>query len=252
MDKELKAIIVDDDGSARNILKKFLELAQSVEVMDSVANAKDAMKALEEHKPHVIFLDINMPEESGLEFAGRIRDLDLDVKVIFTTAYAKYASEAFALKPLDYLVKPFGLDELFDVLTKVEKYFSAQEQQKKDAQVWGNLIPEKLKFKTSSGYSFLNPQDIFYIKVDSLKTEVCMVNGEKEAIVGNLKNIYEQIAHLKFFRINRSVIVNMTYIERLERKNRKCFLLHQKMEADFLVSKSSFKELENMKSIRIG
>ena len=130
MKQQFKAIIVDDDHSSRNILQKFLEIDNKVIVVASENNTTSAMMAFERFIPDVIFLDINMPVEDGLKFAQKLRLLDSDVQIIFTTAYSNYAASAFSLKPLDYLVKPFGLSEVFDVLTKIENYFDEREKLK--------------------------------------------------------------------------------------------------------------------------
>lgn len=252
MDPEIKAIIVDDDFSSRNILQKFLEIDNKVIVVASENNTADAMKAFESLVPDVIFLDINMPVEDGLEFAKKLRLLGSDVQIVFTTAYRDYAASAFSIKPLDYLVKPFGLSDVFDVLTKIQNYFEEKEQLKIEQRMWGTVVLDKLKLKTKAGYLFVNLNEIFYFKVFGAITEMYYVNGGKERVQYNLSNLFNDIKPLGFLRINRSVIVNLNYVERIENKSHICVMKCNGKEYDFAISRSFLKYFENIKSIKLG
>ncbi|MDA3930814.1 MAG: LytTR family DNA-binding domain-containing protein [Prolixibacteraceae bacterium] len=252
MERVIKALIVDDDSTARNILTKFLDVGEAVNIVASVNNAASALVAVEQFQPDVIFLDINMPQEDGLKFAKRIRKKNIDVQIVFTTAYRNYAASAFDLKPIDFLVKPFGINDVFDVLTKIEDFFNQREIDKGKQQIWGAVIPEKLKFKTVNGYSFINPKDILYVKVFGALTELVFVNGEKERINSILTDLNEDLKNFNFLRINRSVIINLNYIERIEKKNKTCILKSNDIEYDFPITRSIFKYFENMKSVKLG
>lgn len=102
----LKAIIVDNEEPAINILKILLENTGNVNVLDSFLLAADALSSIESLKPDVAFLDIEMPEINGLELAEKILAIDCNIEIIFVTAYAQYALEAFRVNALDYLLKP--------------------------------------------------------------------------------------------------------------------------------------------------
>lgn len=252
MKSAIQAIIVDDDNSARSILQKFLELDDRVVLLGSVSNTSDAMEIFERLSPDVVFLDINMPEEDGLQFARKLRDKEIEVSIIFTTAYKNYAMEAFSIRPIDYLVKPFGLDQVLNVLFKVEKHLDEKEAEQKNDKLWGNKIANVIKFKTKNGYSFVNLTEIIYIKVIGANTELVLCKGEKIRVLSILKDIYEEIKNDDFLRINRSVVINLKFVERIERKTKNCILVCNNKKMEFPITNSVFKHLEKMKSIKLG
>lgn len=252
MERAIRALIVDDDSSARNILQKFLEIDEKVQVVASESNTRSGMTAIEKLMPDVIFLDINMPREDGLQFAKKLVKLKNHPEIIFTTAYRNFAAEAFSLKPIDFLIKPFGLNDIFDVTTKIEDFFSNQEELNNKQKVWGTGIPEKLKFKTFKGYSFINPKEIIYVKVVGANTEFVMLNNEKERVHSILTDVYEELIHFNFLKINRSVAINLSYIDRIERKSRICVIKNADKTYEFPVTRNVFKYFESMKSVRLG
>ena len=252
MKRAINAIVVDDDNAARNILQKFLEVDNRVVVQGCVSNTHDAMKIIERLVPDVIFLDINMPVEDGLQFAKKLREQKIEVQIIFTTAYKNYAVQAFSINPIDYLVKPFGLHEVLNVLVKVENYLDEKEAEKENQKIWGAQIPDVIKLKTNSGYSFVDPNEIIYIKVVGSNSELVMCSGEKIKVFSILKNIYEEVRNYDFMRINRSVVINLKFVEHIERKTKKCILMCNDLKIEFPITQSVFQHLENMKSIKLG
>ena len=112
MEHKFKACIIDDDKAARQILQKYLEISGKIEVVESLSDTQFALVVIRRQKPDVLFLDINMPNEDGLQFAGRLREVNPSIPIVFTTAYTNYALPAFKIKPIDYLVKPFSFQEL--------------------------------------------------------------------------------------------------------------------------------------------
>ena len=245
-------IIVDDDNSARNILQKFLEVDDRVVVQGCCGNTREAMDIIERVVPDVIFLDINMPIEDGLQFAKKLRAQKIDVQIIFTTAYANYAIEAFSIRPVDYLVKPFGIEEVLNVLVKVEDLIDKRQATQQQEKIWGNQIPDVIKLKTMKGYSFIDPGEILYIKVIGANSELVLCSGEKIVVFSILKNIYEELRNYDFMRINRAVVINLRFVDYVERKTKKCVLFCKDTKIEFPISRSVFQHLENMKSIKLG
>lgn len=252
MKRAIHAVIVDDDHSARRILQKFLELDDRVVVQGCVENTCEAMEIFERIVPDVIFLDINMPVEDGLQFAQKLRSRKIDVQIVFTTAYKNYALEAFSIKPIDYLVKPFGLDEVLNVLIKVENDLDQRESEQKYEKLWGAQIPDVIKLKTKKGYSFVDPKGVIYIKVIGDNSQLVMCSGEKLKVYSILRDVYEEVKNYNFMRINRSVVINLQFVERIERDTKKCILLCKETKIEFPITRSVFQHLEKMKSIKLG
>src|SRR6187551_693295 len=115
----LKSIIVDDELKSRESLKKMLAaFCQDVEVLDTCQNVAEAVRAIEEFKPDVVFLDVQMQGETGFDLLSTLEDIDFEV--IFTTAYSEYALKAIKFSAIDYLLKPIDIDDLKNAVRKIE------------------------------------------------------------------------------------------------------------------------------------
>jgi two-component SAPR family response regulator len=156
----LNAIVIDDEKPAIDVLQIFLEKTGEIVVQDRFLSAKEALIKIEERTSDVIFLDIEMPEMSGLEFAGKMMDVGKDIPIIFVTAYNKYAIEAFHVNAIDYLLKPISSEEIERILPKLKKdrlkkkvefsdTNSAQIYCFKRLQVYGEGSTNLMKWRTS-------------------------------------------------------------------------------------------------------
>jgi DNA-binding LytR/AlgR family response regulator len=252
MERNVKVLIVDDDPGARKILKKYLEIADNVEFLGSVSDTFLAMNLVEKNIPDLIFLDINMPNENGLQFAEKLRHMHIDSFIVFTTAYKHYAVNAIHFKPLDYLVKPFSLEDVFDILTKTEELIAEKQKEIDRGKIWGNIIPNKLKFRTIKGYVFVNPNDIVFAKVIGPVVEIFMNDGSKERLLTIFSNLLNEIEKYGFARVNRSLIVNIKYLKYVDKKTKKCMLCTPDNEYMFSVSQVFITQFDKKYSMRIG
>lgn len=232
MKNEIKAIIIDDDNSARNILKHYLKICKNVEVVGSLPDTASGLELIDDQKPNVIFLDINMPHENGLDFARRLRDQGSEVQIVFTTAYKKYAMSAFDIKPVDYLVKPFGIEDVFNVLSKINEIIKKQEKQKNKG-FWGSVVSDKFKFKTLSGYVFLDPNEICYVSTQKGNIKLHTCNGGIVRVLGLMNEIDIMLSSNSFIRINRSVLLNSRYIYSINKKSQECTVKCNNIEEQF-------------------
>lgn len=179
-----------------------------VEVVAEAANAEEALILVEQYKPDLIFLDIQMPEKSGFEL---IEDLIEAPYVIFTTAYEEYALKAFEVGAIDYLLKPIRTDRLKDAVDKVLKF---KELEPLDTNKVFN-IDDKIFIKDG--------EKCFFIKVADIKRVVSEGNyakiffKEQHVIVHrSLNGLAQKLDPKHFFRANRQEIVNLNYVERVE------------------------------------
>ena len=145
MPNTIHCLIVDDEPTAREVIENHLCKIDSVKIAGSCKNAIDAFNKISSEHVDLIFLDINMPEISGLSFA---KSINPNIKIIFTTAYREYAVDGFNLQAVDYLLKPISFDRL---LQSINKYFNenAVVNNKPDT-----IIPEK------NDYFFVTCPDI--------------------------------------------------------------------------------------------
>lgn len=253
MNRAIKVLIVDDDRSARIILQKYLEINDNVEIVGNEESTENAMKLIELQHPDVLFLDINMPHEDGLQFARRVRKENHHLIIVFTTAYRNYAPEALQVRPLDYLVKPFGLNEVMNVLDKVIKVLDEEQSLHANIITRAKMVPQKMRFKTHKGYLFVEPDQIVFIRSGRERTELVLQNNQTEKIKVALVDIEEELSQQGFMRINRSIIINLKYICKIDTRNRKCYLnCNTAEQQEFVVTRNVFKKFEEMQLLKLG
>lgn len=239
--KTLSVLIVEDDLTASNLLKNFVKVQGDATKIEAVSSARKGMIALEQYQPDLIFLDINMPEQDGLEFAHKIKELGIDSHIVFTTAFSKYAISAFELKPLDYLLKPFGMEDVNKVLKKVLKLKSSDYESLKDA---------KLCFFNHQLLVFKRVSEIFYFNSKGGNAYVHDINGNVEKLSMTLEAITELINKYNFIRVNRSNIINLDYLVNID-FTANGTLEYKELKKVFRFGKESLKELEQIGILKI-
>ncbi len=207
MSKIIQCIIVDDEAIAREILESHLARIDFVKVVASCKNAVEAFKVINSEAIDVVFLDINMPEITGLSFA---RSMTREIKIIFTTAYREYAVDGFDLQAVDYLLKPISFERLMQAVNKFmgERVKTAPENQS------GNELDHEDSFFVRSDRKMtrINFEDILYI--ESLSDYIKIHLKEKTIVTREtLSNIEDRLSGNDFLRIHRSYLVSIPCIE---------------------------------------
>ena len=205
MRKSVSCIIIDDEAIAREIIASHLSKIESIEVVAQCKNAIEAFNFISNNTVDLVFLDINMPEISGIAFA---KSINKDIKIIFTTAYRDYAVAGFDLQAVDYLLKPIAFERLlkavnryFEVFTKVEKTSYDTSETNDFIFVRSNRRMLKIDFDS-----------ILYIESYS---DYIKIHLEKEIIVTRetISAIEAKLPKQKFIRIHRSYIVALSKIQ---------------------------------------
>lgn len=205
MDK-YQVIIIDDERLAREEIKRHLENYPEFKVVGEASHVEDGKKMIETKKPQLIFLDIQMPEKSGFDL---LEELAIAPEVIFTTAYSQYATKAFEVNALDYLVKPIREERFAKSIAKVKKELS---KIKPPHSVF--LMHHKIFIKDGAQCHFIPLTDIRYI--ESVENYARFhFKANKAMIKKSLNNIEEKLDARVFFRINRSQIININYISEI-------------------------------------
>jgi DNA-binding LytR/AlgR family response regulator len=207
MTDTIQCIIVDDEPIAREILENHLLKIDKINVVASCKNAIEAFNEINSKKVDLIFLDINMPEISGLSFA---KTINKNIKVIFTTAYREYAVDGFDLKAVDYLLKPISFERL---LQAVNKYLDESTSDNIESKF--EIIQEKSDFifvRSDRKMMKINFSDINYI--ESL-SDYIKIHIENSVIVTRetITCIEAKLPKNDFIRIHRSFIVSMNKID---------------------------------------
>ena len=220
----LTCIIVDDEKNARLSLRGILE--ENFPGIDILADAKDvpeAVKAIHQHRPEIVFLDIEMPGHSGLSILDFFDRKQIDFKIIFVTAYSEYAINAFELSAIDYILKPIQKEVLERAIQKVSKLQNQELELLKE-----NIradTDKKVAIKSSDGLDIIYIKEIKYIKANSSYTEVFLINDQKLFTTKKLREfeILEKMGN--FLKIHRSHIVNIKQIKRITKVEKGTILM---------------------------
>ena len=202
--KDIKCIIVDDESIAREIIATHLTKIPNIEIVGNCSNAIDAFKLLREQQVDLVFLDINMPEISGISFA---KSINKNVKVIFTTAYRDYAVEGFELKAVDYLLKPISFERLLKAInTYFEIHVDSNQSVKEDLE-----INDFMFVRADRRMLKIDFESIIYIESYSDYIKIHLSN---ETIVTRetISAIEAKLPKQRFLRIHRSYIISLKHI----------------------------------------
>lgn len=218
--KLLKTVIIDDEPHIRDTLLRMIKLhCPQIHVSGAADGVKSGIKLIEEKKPDLVLLDIEMGDGTGfdlLEYFG-----DIDFKVIFVTAYEEYVMEAFRFSAVDYILKPVSPDKLEEAVERanhiVQKSFRVQLKTLEE-----NLNPEnrqqrKIILKTQENIYLIKLSDIVYCVSDGNYTTFHIL-GQKPVLVSKtLKEFDNMLSDHGFFRVHRSYLINLQHINRFDK-----------------------------------
>jgi two-component system, LytTR family, response regulator len=213
----LKSIIVDDEFKSRESLRALIDrFCEDIQVSAVCQNADEAIKAIHDHKPDVVFLDIQLQRETGFDI---LQSLDkIDFEVIFTTAYSEFAVRAFRFSAIDYLLKPVDIEDLRKAIDKARKKIvgNISERMTQLAQTMkGNAFKHsRLAVPSSDGLVFVSVDGILYCEASGNYTNIYMGDGRKFVVSRTLKEYEEMLEDLDFFRIHNSYLINLNLIKK--------------------------------------
>ena len=204
----INCAIIDDEPLAAGLLESYVAKTPYLNLTGTYNSAITAMRDLRDNPVPLLFLDIQMPELSGVEFA---KILPKDTKIIFTTAFPQYALEGYKVNALDYLLKPISYE---DFLRATEK-----------AQDWYNILQKREAYNDDrimfikSEYKLLRVcfDDILYVEGLKDYVRICLKNGEKIMSLMSMKKLEDYLPHPEFLRTHRSYIVHMPEVRSIDR-----------------------------------
>lgn len=241
----IKSIIIDDEPLARSIVKEYLQGQEQVEVVQECNDGFEGVKAIMQHKPHLIFLDIQMPKINGFEM---LELLEEKPSVIFTTAFDEYAIKAFEAHAVDYLLKPFT-KERFD--KALDKFFSQAPVQKKNTEELlqsATHLPsqsERIVVKTAGKIKIIPIPEILYLEAADDYVKIHTKEGAflKNKTMGFFENTLPQD---QFARVHRSYILNVQEITRIDPYEKENHLAILRSGARIPVSKNGYGKLKEV------
>jgi two-component system LytT family response regulator len=247
MPENINIIIVDDESEARELLITLLDDYPNIIVTGQSGSVDEALALITANPPDIVFLDIHMPKKNGFDLANAMRNLNIKSHIIFVTAYDQYAIQAFKHAAFDYLLKPINEEELKDTILRFQSANNKLDLSDKMNDLFkainGN---QRLRFTTRSGYTFINLHEIVYLEAEGNYTTIYLSNGKDETITQSLGQIEEELSPRNFFRVNRSVIINLKYIVRVNKRNKMCHISVGKTEMEFYIPSEQIKLLESL------
>jgi len=204
----LSCIIIDDEPNAVNLLEILVHQNTKWQLLSKCYDALEAMTFLKDNKPDFIFLDINMPQLTGMELAGL---LSKETKIVFTTAYSEYAAESYTFQTIDYLLKPITLKRFLAAMQKIEAYFAGRADAEKQLIPAGN---EYFFVKSGKELRRILLEDIQYFEGE--KEYVRVVTAASQLLIyRRLKDIDDQLSP-PFVRVHNSYIVNTKQLNKIQ------------------------------------
>jgi two-component system LytT family response regulator len=248
MNTKIKTIIIDDETLGRQIIKKYLSTHDEIDLLDECSNGFDGVKKINELKPDLVFLDIQMPKLNGFEMLELI---DEPPVIIFTTAYDQYALKAFEVNAVDYLLKPFSSERFEEALEKAKLHLVNKTAE--------NEVVKELIKHTQESKEYLerivvkDGPKIHIIPVDSVKfieaqDDYVMIHSTEGNLLKQktMKYFEEHLSPEDFLRVHRSYIVSVPHIKKIELVEKDTYKIILDDGNRLPVSKSGYESLRKL------
>ncbi|MDO5509947.1 MAG: LytTR family DNA-binding domain-containing protein [Weeksellaceae bacterium] len=231
---KIKALIVDDEKTARDVLKYYLQqYCPQVEIVGEASNVRQAAPLIRELQPQLVFLDVEMPFGNAFDLLEATQDCDY--QTIFITAFSEYSLKALNMSAAYYILKPISIDELITAVQKVQEHLEKEETLNRNKILIQNLTqnPEtqQLILPTQSGFDVVKLADVTYLMADGNFTQVHMNDGTKHLVCRFLKH-FDDLLSFPFVRVHRSYMINVQYVRAYQKGNGGTAILQNKVEID--------------------
>lgn len=214
----MKAIIIDDERKARNVLRILIE--ENCPKITEIFEAEDLLGGvalIEKEEPNIVFLDIEMPEHSGLEILNFIEKDVVNFEIIFTTAYSEYAIQAFQLSAIDYLLKPVRPSQIKAAVDRAIAFLGKSQISTKLEELKSSLTNskfEKIGLPVADGIKFVNFNNIITMEADGMYTKIATTDNTEILISKPLKHFVGLLENIPlFYKPHRSYLINLKYIQ---------------------------------------
>ena len=249
MTEKLQTLLIEDEELARNLLRSYLKDHPDVEIIGECENGFDGIKSINEKRPDLVFLDIQMPKITGFEM---IELLDYKPQIIFTTAYDQFALKAFELNAVDYLLKPFSKERLLAAVEKVKTRIQNADEPDERLEELSNYRPgegyiDRVVVKDRHKIHIITVDQIRYI--ESLDDYVMIYTHDGRHMKQKTMKYFEtNLDPNNFIRIHRSYIVQVDNIAEIQQYEKESYIviLKDKDKTKLKVSKSGYKKIKEV------
>lgn len=244
MKNEIDAIIVEDEELARELVRNYLKDFPDIRILGEYADGFSGIRAINDKRPALIFLDIQIPKISGLEL---LELLDYEPAIVFTTAFNEYAIKAFEMNAVDYLLKPFSRDRFKQAVSRaLLRIEQGGPGNKRQLEIPGKLNSEfvrRIVVKDRNNIQLISVKDIIYFEAQDDYVMIYTAKG-RSLKQKRLKYYEENLDPKNFVRVHRSYIVRIDQISRLERYEKESYKIILINKSIVPVSKSGYKKLK--------
>lgn len=239
---KIRALIIEDEPLARQTIRDFAGDIEWLKIVGEATDGRTAIDLIDALQPELVFLDVQMPEISGLEVLNRTKH---QPAVIFTTAFDQYAIDAFEHEAFDYLLKPFGRARFEHSLERVRRRFTENEKQKDQILPQPkNQLPTRIFVRSRNKIVPLKIDDIARFEADDDYVKV-FAGNRSHLINQTLTELENRLDASRFCRVHRSHIINLEFIERVESQDRRLLII-LKDKTEVLASRSGSQFLRAM------
>ncbi|TDN96237.1 LytR/AlgR family response regulator transcription factor [Sunxiuqinia elliptica] len=241
--KKLTALIVDDEKEARDLLRYMLKEHKEIAIVDEADNTESALFKFLELRPDIVFLDLIMPGKNGMEFISLVKKQKLNTNIVIVSAYRDMAIEAIRNEVYDFILKPIGPRKLNKAIEAIIKRKEEHVSTELNAIFDQYKQETKLRISSNNSHTLIDPKEIVYCEAQGSYTHIHMDNGEIELSSNNIGRISEILSEYRFFRIGRSILINLDKLWRANRSDYSCILIAGKKEVKLYGSKKQIREL---------
>jgi two-component system LytT family response regulator len=238
----IRAVIVEDEPHARESLREYARELSWLSIVGEAENGLDAVRMIDALEPDLVFLDVSLPESSGLDVLERIRHRP---DVVFTTAHDDHAIAAFELGALDYLLKPFGSERFAAAMDRVRKRLSSVETVPERARVASGIPLKRIFARTRDAIVPIDVRIIQHISASGDYSEIHTSNGT-HLLHTRLTDLAARLDPATFQQVHRSHIVNLDQIEKLVPYDSRRLLIRLRGGAEILASRSASEHLRRL------
>lgn len=219
----LKAIIIDDEIAALRSLELLVEAyCPNVKVVAKGQSVKEGKELVEEHKPDILFLDIEMPHGNGFELLEQLPNFDFEV--VFITAYNQYAIKAFKYSAIDYILKPIDIDELVKAVEKVSELrnskVSPRERYSVLFQNIKEILPKKLVLFSDGEFKYIDLINVLYLNTEENVIRFVMHDGTQKECKNASANYKELVKEKGFVNLNNGNLVNLAKVSKVDKNGK--------------------------------
>lgn len=245
-----KAVIIDDENRTRDLIAKMINsFGLDIEAIPAGENVQSGIKAIEEHQPDIIFLDIQMPDGTGFDLLKAVPNKNFEV--IFITAHEEFAIKAIKFSALDYILKPVDTEELKTAVENALKTMDHKRDERQFEALQNNISPQqkrRLVLKTQESVHIVDLDQIIRCESDRNYTSFYLTDNRKILVSKTLKEFENLLIGYNFIRVQQSHLINLDYVERYNKGNGGSVVMRDGSEVPLSPAKREifFKILENL------